>query len=347
MKLAYLAFTNTGKALAERIAEKIGGTVSRCNQPESHREWTERNFRESDGLVFVGAAGIAVRSIAPFLKSKAEDPAVVVVDECGKFSISLVSGHLGGANELAERIAEAIGATAVVTTATDRHGIFAVDDWARKQGCIVAETDRILRISSALLAGKTIDFYSEYPVGGEVPAGIRFHRMEGDGRPAEEIAGTEGTAAGGKLCVELGRSRRFPEALHLLPKSIYLGAGCRKGIFPEMLESAFREFLKETGLDPQTVCGVGSIDLKKNEEALILFGRNHGWEFRTWPSEELEALEGDFTKSDFVASVAGVDNVCERSALRFAGPGGRVVIRKYAKYGATFAAAEKAMEFQW
>ena len=382
MKLAYLAFTNTGEALAKRIAEAIGGTVSRCNQPEGHREWTRRNFEKSEGLVFVGAAGIAVRSIAPFLKSKAEDPAVVAVDECGKFAISLVSGHLGGANELAERIAEAIGAIPVITTATDRHGIFAVDDWARRNGCVVAEKERIVQISSALLAGETVDFYSDYPIAGAVPEGIRFHLVteegggsgsaaeaveaaprteaasvseerggmesaagqDSEGRNSEDVPGKIGE---GRLCVELGYHRRIPGALHLLPKAVFLGVGCRKGIFQEMLESGFRDFTKETGLDLATVCGVASIDLKKNEEALILFGRNHGWEFRTWPAEELAALEGDFTPSEFVASVTGVDNVCERSALRAAGPDGRVVIRKYAKYGATFAAAEKAMDFSW
>ncbi len=336
MKLAYLAFTNTGKALAERIAEKIGGTVSRCNQPEGHREWTERNFRESDGLVFVGAAGIAVRSIAPFLKSKAEDPAVVVVDECGKFAISLVSGHLGGANELAERIAGAIGAVPVVTTATDRHGVFAVDDWARRQGCIVAEPERILPVSSALLAGKKVDFYSEEPVSGQVPEGICFWQK---GEAAERPKG--------RLLVELGRDPQFPNALHLLPKNIVLGIGCRKGVPAEQLETGFRTFLEETGLDPRRICGAASIDLKKEEPGILEFCKVRGWSYETWPAAELTALEGDFTKSEFVASVTGVDNVCERSALRSAGDGGRLVIRKYAENGVTFAAAEKAVRLTW
>ena len=130
MTCAYLAFTDTGLALAKRLAAALPGSVARCGQDgTSLAEWTGVQFVQSDALIFVGAAGIAVRAIAPHCKSKTTDPAVVVVDECGRFAVPILSGHLGGANDLARTIAAVCGAVPVITTATDAHGIFAVDEW--------------------------------------------------------------------------------------------------------------------------------------------------------------------------------------------------------------------------
>ena len=138
MTCAYLAFTDTGLALAKRLAAALPGSVARCGQDgTSLAEWTGVQFVQSDALIFVGAAGIAVRAIAPHCKSKTTDPAVVVVDECGRFAVPILSGHLGGANDLARTIAAVCGAVPVITTATDAHGIFAVDEWAKHQNCTV------------------------------------------------------------------------------------------------------------------------------------------------------------------------------------------------------------------
>lgn len=124
MTRAYLAFTDTGLALAKRLADALPGSVARCGQDVvSLAEWTSTQFVQSDALIFVGAAGIAVRAIAPHCKSKTTDPAVVVVDECGRFAVPILSGHLGGANDLARAIAAVCGAVPVITTATDAHGI--------------------------------------------------------------------------------------------------------------------------------------------------------------------------------------------------------------------------------
>ena len=106
-------------------------------------EWTAENFQKSDALIFIGAVGIAVRAIAPHCKSKATDPAVIVLDERGRFSIPILSGHLGGANDLAKKLASICGAVPVITTATDIEGVFAVDEWAKAQNCHVLEPGRI------------------------------------------------------------------------------------------------------------------------------------------------------------------------------------------------------------
>ena len=106
MTLAYIAFTEKGKALADALAATLGGETMRCNAPLGLEEWTAAHFATEDGLVFVGAAGIAVRAIAPYVRDKASDPAVVVVDECGHFAVPILSGHLGGANDLARAIGQ-------------------------------------------------------------------------------------------------------------------------------------------------------------------------------------------------------------------------------------------------
>ena len=108
MRLTYLSFSDRGEALAARLAAALGGEAARCGRSVSLDEWTSTSFEEAQGLVFVGAAGIAVRAIAPYVKSKTSDPAVVVVDECGRFAVPILSGHLGGANDLARRIARAL-----------------------------------------------------------------------------------------------------------------------------------------------------------------------------------------------------------------------------------------------
>ena len=163
MTCAYLAFTDTGLALAKRLAAALPGSVARCGQDgTSLAEWTGVQFVQSDALIFVGAAGIAVRAIAPHCKSKTTDPAVVVVDECGRFAVPILSGHLGGANDLARTIAAVCGAVPVITTATDAHGTFAADEWAKHQNCMVLEPERIKLVSGKLLAGQPV-YYRQKP----------------------------------------------------------------------------------------------------------------------------------------------------------------------------------------
>ena len=160
MSRAYLAFTAKGEALAQRLAEALPGSVSRCGGDVTLKGWTAEHFAQDEALIFVGAVGIAVRAIAPHCRSKAADPAVVVVDEGGNFAVPLLSGHLGGANALARALAKACGAVPVITTATDVNGLFAVDLWAKAQNCAVLEPERIKRVSGALLAGQTVRYWA-------------------------------------------------------------------------------------------------------------------------------------------------------------------------------------------
>ena len=169
MQVSIISFTDRGQQLAESLADRLCGTASRCGKDCSLGQWVRNAFDSADALIYVGAVGICVRTIAPYIKSKTHDPAVVVIDETGRYVIPVLSGHLGGANDLARRIARLTGAEPVITTATDLAHAFSVDAWARMQGCVVENPGRIKSVSSKILAGNDIVIVSDYPISGEVP----------------------------------------------------------------------------------------------------------------------------------------------------------------------------------
>lgn len=326
MSRAYLAFTAKGEALAHRLAEALPGSVSRCGGDVTLKGWTAEHFAQDEALIFVGAVGIAVRAIAPHCRNKAADPAVVVVDEGGNFAVPLLSGHLGGANALARALAKACGAVPVITTATDVNGLFAVDLWAKAQNCAVLEPERIKCVSGALLAGQTVRYWSPWPVAGETPAGVK----KADAPEAADFALTL-TPQGG--------------ALHIVPRIGVLGVGCRRGTTAQQMEEAFAAFCAASGLSPAAVCAAASIDLKKDEPGLAAFCKAHGWPITFYPADELRAVPGQFTPSAFVASVTGVDNVCERSAVKASG--GTLLLPKTAGGGVTLALAVRPFAPDW
>lgn len=322
--LAYLAFTARGTALAERLAAVLGGTVQSAGENLRLGDWTAENFPAREGLVLIGAAGIAVRAIAPHLRHKAEDPAVVCVREDGAYVIPLLSGHLGGANALAERIAAVTGGVSVVTTATDVNGVFAVDLWARRQGLLVRNPERIKTVSAKHLRGETITIECSVPVVGTAPERVRL-------------------GSGGDVCVSWRRQKG--DALQLVPRVLCVGIGCRRGTEQKTLNEAFARFCEERGVLPQAVCAAASIEQKRDEAGLRAFCERQGWPIRFYTAKELSAVEGEFTASDFVRQTVGVDNVCERAALLQSA--GKLAEKKYAAEGVTFALAEKPLKLDW
>ncbi len=321
-KLACLAFTERGRALAERICRVFGGDCACTKDDVRLREWTAERFPTARALVYVGAAGIAVRAAAPHLVGKTVDPAVICVDDGGRFVVPLVSGHLGGANELARRIADVLGATAVITTATDGSGVFAVDEWARVQNCAVIGAARIKEISGRLLAGGTICVAAAFPIEGEPPEGVE-------------------QAADGDVWVDV----RPHAVLTVAPRCLTLGIGCRRGTSAETLERRFAAFCAANEILPEAIETAATIDLKSDEPGLAAFCAAHGWPLRMFPAEELAAAAGAFTASQFVSAVTGVDNVCERAAV--CASGGTLLARKDAGEGVTLALARRLVSLSW
>lgn len=326
MKLYYLAFSDRGMDLARALAAALGGETARCGAPLCLDAWTAAHFQTGAGLIYVGAAGIAVRAIAPYIRDKSRDPAVVAVDEYGHFAVPLLSGHLGGANDLARSIARACGAVPAVTTATDAGGVFAVDAWARTQNCAVLDPAKIKTISGQLLAGGSVRLYSPWPIEGQPPAGIELT----DGETCD-------------VCLDVCSTH--PDALRLVPRVAVLGVGCKAGVTRDALESALTAALDRTRLLPEAICAVASIDLKRNEPGLLDFCGAHGWPLTTYSAAALGQVPGEFTSSAFVQTVTGVDNVCERAAVLASG--GFLRWKKMAGNGVTMAVALRPCRFTW
>ena len=221
MRAALFAYSRGGCATARRVLEALPEEVWMCYTMPRFEEpgflpldkaIYDVCFSSMDALIFVGACGIAVREIAPYVKSKKTDPAVVCIDEAGQFVIPLLSGHIGGANALAEKLAEKLDATAVVTTATDVRGKFAVDAWAARHGCAISDMGLAKAVSAAILEG-------------DVPLCSQFYLP---------VPLPEGTFAGetGPLGIFIGWHVRTPFArtLRLIPRVLRVGVGCRRGI---------------------------------------------------------------------------------------------------------------------
>ncbi|BCJ96399.1 cobalamin biosynthesis protein CbiG [Anaerocolumna cellulosilytica] len=286
-------------------------------------------FECLSGLVFIGACGIAVRAIAPYIQNKAKDPAVAVVDEGGNYVISLLSGHLGGANELTKQVAAYIGAVPVITTATDTRKVFAVDSFAVKQALYITDTAKIKVISGALLNDEKIGIYSEYPVSGQLPAGLG-HENQSKGIC---ISATEGL-------------QPFHFTMHLLPKNLIVGMGCKKGVEPEIMYNRLQKIFSEKGLRMERICKLCSVDIKKEEPGLLKLADKLGVDFQTYTVKELQQVSGSFTASAFVENTIGVDNVCERSAALGSGYG-KQLIAKVSGEGMTLSVYEKEYQINF
>ena len=328
MSAVIFAFTERGKVTARRVAECLGPCELRAPArladdgfeayPGSLPDFTGTVFGR-DALIFVGAAGIAVRAIAPHVASKKSDPAVLCLDEAGTFVIPLLSGHIGGANRLARLLAGALHATPVITTATDVNGRFSVDTWATEHGMVITSMPLAKRVSAEILTGD-VPFYTDAP------------------RP-DALANGLVWADSGKLgvCASIHDLKPFDETLLLVPRALRLGLGCRRGTPSEAIERAVSKVFAENNLRVEAIAEAASIDVKSDEPGLIACCKAHGWPIRFYSADELNAVPGAFTPSAFVRSTVGVDNVCERAA---AASGGRLIVPKTAMDGVTVAVAE-------
>ncbi len=382
MKISVISFTKTGQQLAERIRESMDGeneTVilyTKCSRKkmvqtaknvttqtfggipnkdsnvptdntgdtiavqESVSAWAGEQMAAHHALVFIGACGIAVRAIAPWITDKLHDSPVLVADEMGKYVIPLLSGHVGGANELAVRLAGALGAIPVITTATDLHDSFAVDIFAKRNDLRICNREGIARVSAKVLAGEEITMSIQtghLAVDETIPSGIRLCAYPPAGKVDVLIAdGTEEIF------------RKESAELLLQPKKYILGVGCKRDTDSAKLDLFLKKILEEQGIVIEQIAALASIDVKKEERCLLEFSEKYRIPFRTYTAQELQAVSGEFHSSEFVKAQVGVDNVCERAALKAAGTGGWILLGKQAQDGMTVAIAERAMQnLQW
>lgn len=348
-KVGIAAFTDAGRALADRITEAYDGHVQFIRYESGLKDWCACCFAQAHGLIFIGACGIAVRTIAPFLKSKMSDPAVLVIDEKGQYVISLLSGHIGGANEFAEDVAELIGAVPVVTTASDVNGLIAVDVFAKKNHLAIASMKAAKLTEAALLRRDPVGIVCCGGLSGEVPKELTLLPKWSGTVP--ENRNKEAAVPGMKHLIWISEKAPGEKelayyfgaedgcVLHLIPRSVMLGIGCRKGKPYEEIRSVVGDLLKQEGIPADALDMAASIDLKKEEDGIKRLCREYGIGFATYPAEMLRQVPGTFEASEFVRKTTGVDNVCERAALLAAGEGGKIIRKKYAENGVTAALA--------
>lgn len=286
----------------------------------------------ADALIFVGATGIAVRAIAPFLASKAADPAVLVIDEAGHYVISLLSGHLGGANALARTIAALLGAEPIITTATDEEGAFSVDLFAKENGFPFTDLQKAKEVTAKVLRGEKLRIYSDLPLE-RLPK--RPTQQEMELISATEIAQADVILSyrtkwlmpmQERASVQPLRTNTSPIGLRLIAKKVYVGLGARKGVTQEEVAKAVTTSLADADIDLRAVAALVSIDLKKQEAGILAYSYETDIPFVTYSAEELRSVDGRFAASSFVQSVTGVANVCERAAAFAAGRNGHAEV---------------------
>lgn len=334
--------TNTAKtAVSQKNMTEESMTVSK-NQDTiavtmSLSEWTGAQMAAHRTLVFIGACGIAVRAIAPWITDKLHDSPVIVMDEQGQHVIPLLSGHVGGANELALRLSEAIGAIPVITTATDLHSSFAVDLFAKKNDLWIYNKEGIAKVSAKVLAGSEIMMCvrtGHLETCENLPDGIRLCEY-----PPEEpvdVLVTENHSVSDTV-----ERDSLKEQLILHPRKYVLGVGCKKETDSAKLEDYLQSILEQQGISIEEIAALASIDVKKDEACLLKFSEKHRIPFRTYSAQKLQAVPGEFHGSAFVKNTVGVDNVCERAAICAAGDGGRLMLSKQVNDGMTVAIVEK------
>jgi cobalt-precorrin 5A hydrolase len=316
-------FTDNGNRIYDKLVANIPEHVFT-------RDYSvEEAFHLHIPIIFIGASGIAVRSIAPFVKDKLTDSPVLVIDELGQFVIPLLSGHVGGANDLAQVISKAIGATPVITTATDINKAFAVDVFAEKNGLRILNKSKIKNVSSKILKGETIIIKSEL-------SDITFVGLQ-----PEHVKLFDGEGSVDVLITE--KEENF-DGLVLIPKRTIIGMGCKKDkSFDELLDFLARHYVIEDL--KKDIYAITSIDVKAKEKGLLSLAAYLDTFFITFTAEELEKIGGDFSGSDFVKQTVGVDNVSERSAVAL---GATLSKKKIAEKGMTLAEANREIRsFIW
>jgi len=341
-KNAIYALTPKGAPLGRRLADQLGGDLflparlaaSYNGKPfDSLVDFVAEHFSSYPCHIFVAASGIVVRVIAPLLKSKDKDPAVLVLDQEGRYVISLLSGHLGGANERAQQVAESIGGQAVITTATDSSGLPSFDLLAKKRDMTIANLPGVKHVNMALLNGDTIQVFDpEDRLGlletGAVEFSIRWIETE-----SQWIGGDPGVWVTWKG----GPPPHDAKRLILHPRCLVAGIGCNHGTNENEILELIQMTFKEHDLALGSLKSVSTIEAKRDEEGLIEAAKALEVPLHFFAPEEIQSIEVPHP-SGIVEKHMGVSSVCEATALLKA-EGGPLLVPKTKSRNVTLAVA--------
>lgn len=328
MKLACLSFTDKGRLLGERLLALDVDNYEMEHIPNSQvqggiKGFLESSWTEYDGFIFISATGIAVRMCQPYIESKAKDPAIVVIDDEGRFSISLLSGHLGGANELAKSIGEYLSAIPVITTASDNRGIDSIDMFAKDNDYYIEDLSTVTRIASMMVNNKRVGIYTEDEKLINYPNLIKVDDLNNIEQLVEGIIVVSSMKDIGPIDI--------PYTI-LRPRNINIGIGCRKGKEVEIVIEAIGLALKNSNLSNKSIESMGTVEIKKDEAGIIKAAEHYNCPLKIFTIEEIQPIEDMFQKSQFVKDTIGVYSVSEPCAYLL---GGKPILRKFIHKGVT------------
>lgn len=368
-KIAYIALTERGKSLAFKLRNLVGrghiylsekllestyieeeykSKAFHTNQMTDKKEqgvyliegglktFMGQLFKSYDYIICIMAAGIVVRSIAPYIESKFSDPAILVLDEKGKNVISLLSGHMGGANEMTRWISRLLKANPVITTATDVNEKAALDEIIKQLDAYVENMrEAVMHINAALVNGDKVGLYIDGNYEVDTRGFINLNQQEGCHLEKESILDWVvyiGTKAHDEFISRplLNQSK----IIKVIPRSYVLGMGCKKHTDSQHMQSAFEQFCYTYNIDEHAIKEIGSIELKKDEQAMKDLATYLDVPFKVFTKDEIAKVEDLFEGSSFVKQNVGVSCVAEPSAYLLGK--GEVVVRKEKYDGITF-----------
>ena len=368
-KIAILCITTNGRSLACRIKRSLNyGDIYFINNKRGEsllddnevisksleedieiytvkkrlKFFVEDIFDKYEYILFIMATGIVVRTIAPLVTSKFSDPAILVTDEKGSNIISLLSGHMGGANEMTLHISDLINSNPVITTATDINKKSSLDMIAKKlNGHIVNFRDNVLDVNAMLVNGDSVGLY----IDGEYNIDTRGFTVLDNSKSLESYISSDEELKKINLNTivvisnkENLRIDKYYEdkykIIKVTPRDIVIGIGCRRDTESHLLQDSLEDFLIKNNIDINSIKEIGSIEVKKDEKAIIDLSENLNVPFKVLSVEEISQVDYLFEKSEWVKKSVGVYSVAEPVAHLLSD--GNLIIEKNKYKGITF-----------
>jgi cobalt-precorrin 5A hydrolase len=306
MKIAIISTTENGDKIAKFLSEELENKYNYNAYTFNKDKVIElklynickKVMEDFESIVFISSTGIAVRGIIPFIKTKDIDPGIIVVDSSGKYAISLLSGHLGGANDLTKIISSILNSQAIITTATDNLDLIAPDMIAKYNNLIIDDLKTCKNISSLLINDENVDFIDERNLI-NVPDG---YCKEFDNSKGRVIITNK---------LKINDSHINKSILKLIRKDIVLGIGCKKNYDKNMMKENVVKALNESNIDIRSVKKIATIDIKSNEEAILELSKFLNADIETFSINQIKEVEKHYQQSDFVKKSIGVGCVSE------------------------------------
>ncbi|WP_026894568.1 cobalt-precorrin 5A hydrolase [Clostridiisalibacter paucivorans] len=334
MKLAIVTLTKGGLATAEKVKRNIDTTVDIYTKDKFQgtlKSFVGVLFKEYKNILFIMATGIVVRVISPYIKDKTRDPAIMVMDEQGRFVISLLSGHLGGANAYTEKIAKGIGAIPVITTASDVLGLISIDMLAKRLNCKMESLKKAKEITADIVNGKRVGICTDIPL--DIPD---YNNIK--------IVGTESINNFDSIIYITNKiiDNTHSRSIQLTLKNIVVGVGCRRGIKGEDMIHGIKALFDEIGLKIESIKKLSSVDIKKDEQGILQASEHFRVPVEFIDRTEIRMIEENFDVSEFVRRTIGVGGVSEPCGY-ISSHNGRCLMKKRKFQGFTLSVWEERL----